>query len=143
MSVVLVSVVLASLLFGMASVLLPFELNGEPALAVVLAVVLVRGFSEALFFEGFLHRTLLVELPSGAVAHIISMAAYVVYMNTYRFLWDPQEPHHAGALLYGLLVALPAGFVYYRTRSWPMAALIRCGSLLGTALAACRVAGVV
>ena len=137
------SLAFAPALFFLAAWALPFEVKGEPALAAVLSIVILRAFAEALFFEGFLHRTLLVELPSASVAHCLSMAAYVVYMNTYRFLWDPEEPQHAGALLYGLFVALPAAYAYYRTRSWPVAALVRFTALLGTALVACRAAGIV
>lgn len=136
-------VLLSPLLFFACAAILPFEVKGEPAFAVVLGVVIARAISEALFFEGFLHRTLLVELPSAPVAHCVSVAAYVVYMNTYRYLWDPNDPQHAGALFYGLFMALPAGYVFYRTRSWPVSAIVRLACLTGTAFAASRAAGIV
>lgn len=134
---------LSPLLFFVCAWILPFEIKGEPAVGMVIAIIVARAFSEALFFEGFLHRTLLVEMPNALAAHFISMAAYVAYMNTYRFLWDPENPQHAGALLYGLFMALPAGYVFYRTRSWPVAAVVRLACLFGTALAASNAASIV
>ncbi len=129
------SLLLLPALWFLAGFILPFEVKGEPALAAVAVVVVVRAFSEALFFEGLVHRTLLIEVPSAPAAHAFSVAAYVVYMNTYRFLWDPNDPQHAGALLYGLVVALPAAYVFYRTRSWLVSALVRMAALGGTAWA--------
>ncbi|MFT6397598.1 MAG: hypothetical protein ACJAYU_002352, partial [Bradymonadia bacterium] len=123
-------------LWFLAGFALPFEVKGEPTLIAVAAVVAVRAISEALFFEGLIHRTLLVEISSAPAAHALTVAAYVVYMNTYRFLWDPSEPQHAGAVLYGLIVALPAAYTFYRTRSWPLAALARFAALGGCAWAA-------
>lgn len=128
-------VVMATLpaLWFVAGAVLPFEVKGEAALATILAVVLARGISEALFFEGLVHRTLLVEAKSAPVVHAVSVSAYVVYMNTYRFLWDPADPQYAGGVLYGFVVALPAAYVFYRTRSWLMSALVRVAALGGAA----------
>lgn len=120
---------------ALCAVALPYATFSAPAsMGLVLALVLVRAVTESLFFDGYLHRALLVEFDRPLVPHIVTMACYGLFVNTYRFFWDPTgDAPIAGALRYAALVALPAAFVFYRTRAWWVAAIVRFAALAGAA----------
>jgi hypothetical protein len=96
-----------------------------PVVAVV-AFSLLRGFSEALFFEGYVARTLNVEaqesLP-GIAAPALGSAAYMAsYFEVLRAT-GLGAPGIMGVWL--LLVGLPAALLMRFTRSWLVAGLYR------------------
>ncbi len=120
-------------------VLVPFDLSTEaaPTLGLLLGLAALRAVSEALFFEGFVHRTLLVEFSSPFAPHAVTVAMYAVWVNTYAFLWDPTATQPvAGAPRLALFVALPAAYAFYRSRAWYIAAWIRWVALGTAAFAA-------
>ncbi|MCB9506701.1 MAG: hypothetical protein H6697_03420 [Myxococcales bacterium] len=121
---------------------LPLEVIGTPRIGVVLAFVAARAVSESLFFEGVVVRRLLVALPDSRGAVVMGLAYYGIYANTYRFMWDPtsESPATFGTPLYALLVAAPAGYAMYRTRSWLPPMVIRLATLSAAALAAAAAA---
>lgn len=133
----LVSLIGGVLVGLVAIAAVPFEVRPEAAASAVVGFVVLRAATEALFFEGFVARTLLIEFPRPAGAFALSVALFGLYMNTYRFLWDPAEnPPVAGAVRYAVLVGLPSAYAFYRCRSWLPSFWIRTCALLAAAMAA-------
>ncbi len=110
--------------------IIPFQVDGEPALQTVLVFIVLRAFAEAVFFEGLVTRTFLIESDKPLAPLFVSASLYGIYINTYRFIWDPNgEPSSFGVVFHILCIGLPAAYAYYRTRAIWAPALCRAAAL--------------
>ncbi len=108
-----------------ASALARFEVDATATLAGIFGLLTVRAFAEVLFFQGFVTRTLLVEMKNPASAVLVSAGLYGLYALTYV----PILQASPAAMIYAVLVytlggGLPLALMYARTRS--VAALFAC-----------------
>lgn len=114
-----------AIIVGMvAGVIARFEVSSEDTIEMLMAVVAIRALGEALFFQGFLTRTMLIEFSQPAGAVFISAIMYGVYSLSYAAFMDI-DPGAVGyvAFIYAFGGGMPFALMYWQTRSIFMAFL--------------------
>lgn len=112
-----------AIIVGMiAGVIARFELSSEDTIEMLMAVVAIRALGEALFFQGFLTRTMLIEFSQPAGAVFVSAILYGIYSLSYAAFMDI-DPGAVGyvALIYAFGGGMPFALMYWQTRSIFMA----------------------
>lgn len=119
-----------------ASVLARFEIEpGNTNLwGGIALLVAVRAVGEATFFQGFVTRTLLVELRTPALAVLASGVLYGIYGATYAVIAGGTGFQTLFAcFVYAFGAGVPLGLMYLKTRSLPAVIVCNWIILMGSA----------
>jgi hypothetical protein len=110
--------VIAAIIGYTARELAPFSLEKGATLDQAATLLLFRALAEAVFFHGFITRTLLIEFKNVVTAVMFSALLYGLYAATYAELYQGSVFGSVYAIfiyLFGL--GMPMAMIYSQTRS--------------------------
>ena len=114
----LVCLPIAALIGLMATPIARLDLSADADLSVVLGLLAVRAVGEAVFFHGFITRTLLIELEDSTLALFISALMYGAYALTFQPIAEGAILNILfGVMVYGFGSGFPLAIMYWKTRS--------------------------
>ena len=114
----------AAILAVAASAIARFDINAGATLESLMILLAVRAIGEAIFFHGFVTRTLLIEFKQPAFALMMGSFLYGLYSLTYATLISgtPFNTLYA-VMIYGFGGGFPMAVIYWQTRSVIIVAL--------------------